>query len=195
MKPFSLILFVLLISQFRLSAQQKDSIQVDSTSASKITPATFPDSIFKFRVNYASPKRAGLYSALLPGLGQSYNKQYWKTGLAYVGVGVIAYFIIDNHNNFQRYQKAYVARLNNANDLSQFPELNIDNLKYLRDNYARFKEYSVIAAVVGYFINIIDAFTAAHLKTFDMSKDISFHIAPNMNMQTSASLKITIPLH
>lgn len=58
-----------------------------------------------------NPKRAGLYSAIFPGLGQLYNGQYWKVPVVYGLLGVAGYFIVSNQSKYQEYRKAYVGRL------------------------------------------------------------------------------------
>jgi hypothetical protein len=160
-------------------SQVNDTIQSTKLPIESKGSNSFPDSIFKFIVKLPSPKRAALYSALLPSLGQIYNKQYWKTGVVYLGVGTITYFLIDNQTNFKSYQKAYIDRLNNPNNQGKYPERSLEDLKYIRDNYARLKEYSVIAAVVGYLVTILDAYTASHLKTFDKTRDMSLKMSPS----------------
>jgi hypothetical protein len=62
---------------------QTDSLQKDTLKLPIHKPAltaVFPDSIFRFHTKNPIPKRAGMYSAALPGLGQIYNRQYWKAG-------------------------------------------------------------------------------------------------------------------
>ena len=79
----------------------------DSTGNAESVPAMkteFPDSILRFRVSRPSPKRAGLYSACIPGLGQLYNKQYWKVGVVYGGAAIIGGFLVSNYNEYNRYE-------------------------------------------------------------------------------------------
>jgi hypothetical protein len=54
-----------------------------------------------------SPRKATIYSAVLPGLGQVYNKKYWKVPLIYIGFGAIGYFINWNNENYQLFRIGY----------------------------------------------------------------------------------------
>lgn len=172
------VCIVVLILSFFTFFQSTAQTKIDSTTKiieiKTLSKAPFPDSIFKFSTKTPSPKRAGLYSALLPGLGQVYNKQYWKVGLVAAGAGIITGFVISNSNNYQKYQKAYIYRIDNNPDTPiLFPEYTSDDLNQLRKGYRKYTEYTVIAATVGYLVNILDAYISGHLKSFDMSKDIS----------------------
>ena len=126
------------------------------------------------------PKKAILYSAILPGLGQIYNRQYWKVPIIYAGMAA-AFIAYDfNNSRYQMYKKAYIARLdNNPSTSDEFVGLYTDaNLKTLQDSYKRFADMTILFTAVGFAIQSLDALTAAHLKNFDVSKDISFRISP-----------------
>lgn len=176
------IIFFLVFGFSKLSTAQIDT-SVTQKSSPKVE-LSFPDSIFNFNTKTPNPKRAGLYSALLPGLGQVYNKQYWKVGLIGAGAGVISYFMATNFSKYRQYQKAYIYRIdNNPNTPILFPEYGTDDLNLLRKGYRRYVEYTAIAATLGYTLTILDAYISAHLKSFDMSKDISLRVAPTFNPQ------------
>ncbi|HPI53305.1 MAG TPA: DUF5683 domain-containing protein [Chitinophagaceae bacterium] len=183
-----ILLWVLFIFPCSLFAQTDDTTETDVPKALPNTP--FPDSIFRFRTAMPIAKRAGLYSALLPGLGQAYNRQYWKIGLVAAATGVVTYFYIDNSKNYQEYQEAYINRLNNPTQADAYPERSLDDLDLLRKTFRKYKEYTVIAGTVCYLVNILDAFTSAHLKAFDMGKDISLQIAPSFNQQGQAGIHL-----
>lgn len=175
----SLIFFTALIlcSQYVIAQDLNDSLE--TKPAEVVTTATIPDSFFHFKTQKPNPKRAGLYSALLPGLGQVYNKQYWKTGVVALGAGVIGYFIISNRRDYLIYQKDYIYRIdNNPQTTTSFPDYQDEDINTLRKGFRKYYEYSILAGSVGYLINILDAFTSAHLKTFDMGKDISIKTTP-----------------
>lgn len=175
------------------AAQTTDSVQkkVDIAPA----PISFPDSIFRFNTKFPSPKRAGLYSALVPGLGQIYNKQYWKAGVAYAGFGVITGFLISNVKQYQYYHKIYIGRIDQ--DPSTTDTITIyttDDINTLRKGYQTYTQYSVIAGTLAYVLNILDAYISAHLKTFDMSKDISFRAMPIINERRQPGIKLAFAL-
>jgi len=178
-------------------AQKRDSsaLAIHHTLHKKMH-SNFPDSIFKFNTRKPIAKRAGMYSAILPGLGQLYNKQYWKTGLVVAGAGVVSYFIYTNYQDYQKYQKAYINRIDNnpANDDTTFKERTTEDLNILRKGFRKYTEYSIIAGGVGYLLNILDAYVAAHLRSFDKSKDIGFHASPFYNSTKQYGVKISFCL-
>ncbi len=126
-----------------------------------------------------NPKKSGLYSALLPGLGQLYNRQYWKLPLVYAGVGAVAYYYVKNYNDYQSYRKAYLGRINNPNPKDQYVGLyGPDELNQRQADSKKYLDLTVLLGVVGYTLQVLDAVTAAHLKNFDVSRDISMRIVP-----------------
>lgn len=127
-----------------------------------------------------NPKRAGLYAALLPGLGQAYNRQYWKIPIVYAGFSVAGYFLVKNSKEYNRYRKAYIGRINNPYPTDEFVKIytDINQLKQLQDDYSRILNLTVLFTTVGYTLQVLDAITSAHLKNFDISRDISLRIKP-----------------
>ncbi len=126
-----------------------------------------------------NPKRAGLYSAILPGLGQFYNRQYWKVPVIYAGLAVAGYYFVDNLNNYQAYRKAYIGRINNPYPTDKYVNIYTqDQLQQLQNDYNKFLNLTVLFTGVGYTLQVIEAITGAHLKNFDISRDISLHVQP-----------------
>lgn len=180
-----------------VSAQSKDTSINKNTATNNLqsTASSFPDSIFRFNAKIQSPKRAGFYSALIPGLGQIYNKQYWKAGIVYAGFGAVTGFMISNVKKYQYYQKIYLGRIDS--DPSTTDTITIyttDDINTLRKGYRKYTEYTAIAGTVAYLINILDAYISAHLKTFDMSKDISLRAMPFINDRRQPGFKIAFAL-
>lgn len=163
---------------------QTDTLNTPKQKLVIVPVKTISDSMFRFNTKKPLPKRAALYSALLPGLGQAYNKQYWKSGIVAAGAGAITYFIVSNRQEYLRYQKDYIYRIdNNPETVTSFPNYTNDDVKLLRTGFRKYYEYSIIAASVGYLLNILDSYTSAHLKSFDMSKDISYRLQPGYSAQ------------
>ena len=187
-----LLMMLTLLFSVPLFAHQKDSTIKKTIIKEKVV---FPDSIFKFNTKISIPKRAGLYSAILPGLGQIYNKQYWKTGLVAVAAGTVTYFIIDNRKNYQKYQEAYISRIdNNPATTDTYYQYSINDIDILRRGFRKYYEYSIISGTVCYLVNILDAFTSSHLKTFDMSKNISMRATPFYNLQKQMGVNMVVSL-
>ncbi len=161
----------------------KDSI---FNTINKLTTNNSLDTInsyYKFFTKNPIPKRAGMFSALLPGLGQIYNKQYWKLPIVYGGLAFGTYFIIQGRQTYNSYQQAIINRLdNNPNTNDSYPYYSINNLKSLSQNVRTIVDkYSVYVSVF-YGVTVLDALVSAHLRTFDISKNLSFK--PTLIQQT-----------
>lgn len=137
------------------------------------------------------PRKATIYSAVLPGLGQVYNRKWWKVPFIYGGFGAIGYFINQNHQNYKTYVQAYLDMgdgdpLTNSyqalyeepvNELT--PPSNWQTTYKTRITYySRQRDLFIIGAVAFYLINILDANVNAHFIDFDISEDLSFKFEP-----------------
>lgn len=155
------------------------AVNVDSTNRGNHPLLNqMKDTVVKKTPFQPNPKKAGLYSAILPGLGQLYNRQYWKVPVIYAGAAVAGYFIADNLKNYHAYRKAYIGRLNNPYPNDPYPNYTTANLQQLQSDYERFLDLSVLISGVGYALQVMDAIVAAHLKNFDISPDISMRMQP-----------------
>lgn len=166
---------------------------LEHTSSRGFQHPGFPDSIFKFNTPYPVPKRAALYSAIFPGIGQVYNKQYWKLGVVGAGLGIATYFIVSNNKKYKTYQTAYLYRIdNNPETIDDYVQVySANDLYELQKTYRSYLEYSVIFTTVGYALNILDAFVSANLKSFDVTSDISFRPGLRFeNQQIGLALKL-----
>ncbi|MFZ5555014.1 MAG: DUF5683 domain-containing protein [Bacteroidota bacterium] len=137
--------------------------------------------------NFHSPKKAALFSTVLPGLGQGYNKKYWKIPVVYAALGVSTYFVIDNSKNYHRYRNEYLFRLDNPGMTSD-TELEVyddGQLRTIIDQYQRWRDISWITLGAFYVLNIVDATVDAYLWRFDVSDNLSFHLRPALTGTTS----------
>tara|TARA_B100000378_G_C18018260_1_gene403263 strand:+ start:436 stop:951 length:516 start_codon:yes stop_codon:yes gene_type:complete len=126
-----------------------------------------------------SPRKAAILSSTLPGLGQIYNKKYWKIPIIYAGLLTSAYYINDNNVQYKLYKDAYLKRLDNNPDNDDFVgEYSSGDLLILKDFYRRNREVSILCFVGTYIINVLDASVDAHLFDYDISEDISLHMTP-----------------
>ena len=122
-----------------------------------------------------SPKKASIYSAVIPGAGQIYTKKYWKVPIIYGGFVASAYFINDNNNQYKEYRDAALLSYETGEDQLGYT---YSELIILKDHYKRNREISYFSFVGVYILNIIDASVNAHLFHFDVSDDISLNIRP-----------------
>lgn len=175
--PHSSRIYIILLLAICILAMPKYGMAQstkDSTTALQENPNPKKE---KFQ---PKPKKSGLYSAVLPGMGQIYNRQYWKAPVIYTGMAVAGYFLAFNIDKYNTYRKAYIGRISNDPTIHDSFEgiYDTQSLKQLQDGYKRYVDISVLVTALGYIIQVMDAVTFAHLKNFDVSKDISMQVQP-----------------
>ena len=141
-----------------------------------------------------NPKRAAIYSAILPGFGQAYTKQYWKIPIIYGGLIASAYYTKENHNQYSLYKQTYLNRINNQGT-DEFTNIYSDNeLLTLTQHYRRNREISALLFTLTYILNIIDASVSAHLFDYNIHEDISLSIRPAYIANNTSGLSLSIKL-
>ena len=128
-----------------------------------------------------SPRKATIYSAVLPGAGQAYNKKYWKIPIIYAGFGALTYFVVTNNSEYKTYEEGYKFRLDgDVTTTDDFVGIYTDeDLVTLKNFYRRNRDLSVIGMSLLYVLNIIDASVDAHLFYFDVSDQLSMNVTPS----------------
>lgn len=129
--------------------------------------------------NPLAPSKAAFYSAVLPGLGQVYNKKYWKVPIIYAGMATGVYFYIENNKDYNRFRDAYKRRLAGFDD-DEFQGITTDRLIDAQKSAQKNKDVSIIVAILFYLVNVVDANVDAHLKQFNVNDDLS--LQPNINL-------------
>lgn len=157
--------------------------QNDSISVTPETKLVVKDSI-KEEYNPLAPQKAAFYSAVVPGLGQAYNKKYWKIPFIYAGMGAGVYFYLRNDNDYDRFRDAYKRRLAGFTDdefygAGDTPAISNDRLIDAQKTAQRNKDVSIIVSLAFYLINIVDANVDAHLRQYDVNDDLS--VTPNLD--------------
>ena len=131
-----------------------------------------------------NPKRAALMSAVAPGLGQVYNQRYWKLPIVYAGLGATGFLIFQNRSQYLALKRAYVQDINVSDgDVSEYYDQNY-SLADLQSEAERFQtnmEYSAVAFLAVYLMQIVDAAVDAHLYYFDVSEDLSLQWTPTIH--------------
>jgi len=125
------------------------------------------------------PAKSWKYSAILPGLGQAYNRSYWKIPIIYAGLGAVVFVYNFNHTNYHKWRDAYIAKVD-PNIPDEYPEASEHQIKNLMNSYRRDREYTILAGFVLYVFNILEAYVHAHLLNFDVGEDLSLKIEPNI---------------
>lgn len=166
-----ILLFLVAFISFSINAQ-KDSTKVNDLKIK---------GDIKINSNYfdpLSPSKAAFYSAVLPGLGQIYNKKYWKAPIVWGAMGTSIYFYLDNNKEYNRYRTAF--KLREAGLKDEFTKDNGDLLisrnglisaqKTLKSN----RDLSLLTTVVFYILQIVEASVNAHLLQFNTNNNLSF---------------------
>ncbi len=131
------------------------------------------DTVKVNKINPLAPAKAAFYSAILPGLGQAYNKKYWKIPLVYAALGTAIYAYNFNDIKYNELRDAYKRRLEGYSD-DQFAYLtDKERLVSAQKFYARNRDLSTFFIIGIYVINIIDANVDAHLAQFNVNNNLS----------------------
>ncbi len=123
-----------------------------------------------------SPRKAAMLSAVLPGMGQVYNRKYWKLPLVYGGLGGFAYGAIWNAREHKYYFDLY--KLMTENGYQEWEGRTLREVEWYKDTHLRYKNLMIILTVGFYVIQIVDASVDAHLIDFDISEDLSLKVDP-----------------
>lgn len=157
-----------------LAPQKKDSA----------TAVTKKDPVVKKKHN---PRLATRRSAIIPGWGQAYNREYWKIPLVYGALAVPASLFAYNNKWYQRTRDAYNILVNEGDTARIYPDLkNIGaaNLQSFRNQFRKDRDYSALFFLLVWGINVVDATVFGHLKEFNVSDDLSLRIQPDFNIHT-----------
>ena len=175
------IALALLLATFSAAAQKVVNVEKLAQADTVVTDKV---------IDPLRPAKAAFYSAIVPGLGQVYNKRYWKVPLVYGAIGTSLYFYSDQNTMYKKFRDAYKRRLAGYND-DEYAEFDNQRLITAQRGYKKNREYSLLFAVGFYVLNIVDANIDAHLKQFNVSDDLT--LEPDLIQQDMYS-KPTIGL-
>ena len=168
MYKYILVTFLLFFT-YNTFAQQDGKLGVEGVEMAK-----------KDTTNH-SPKLAGYMSMALPGLGQAYNKKYWKIPIIYAGFTGLVYLVIDNHKSYTEFRDAYIARIEDTpGNEDILPQYTTENIRVLKNIYWKDRDFYIIMTITLYAIQALDAVVDAHFFYYDMSNDLSFRIRPSI---------------
>lgn len=165
-----IVLFLFILGNTSVFSQTKTEaplIAKDTLKSNDIDPLT--------------PAKAAFYSAILPGLGQAYNKKYWKIPIVYGAIGVSMYYYLDSSKKYHQYRDAYKRRLEGYTDdefYDDFPDN--ERLISAQKFYQRNKDFSALFVVGFYVLNIIDANVDAALIQYNVNENLS--VRPDIYM-------------
>jgi len=194
--------FILIYWAHPLAGQVPDSLMLPPPMAfDTLPPVTAPIAISpadtvpvkskkkrflrRFFEDYPNPNKA-LYAALvIPGGGQIYNKRWWKVPIAAAGYVAMIVAIDSNTKYYKRFQIAYLAELNGLPHEFDNTRLDAGDLKRIRDGYDKNKQLSYIGLFGVHLLVTVEAFVDSHLRSFDVSDDLSFKIKPALGTLAS----------
>lgn len=162
-----ILIFALLVA-FGFSSNAQENQSKAKVQENKATPTH-------------SPKKAAIMSGILPGLGQAYNKKYWKIPLVYAALGTTAYIFWDNNTNYITFRDVYKKRIDDdpLND-TEFDYYSTEDIRQIKNIYWKNRDLTAMIFVGVWLLNVLDATVDAHLYSFDISDDLSLNIQPSL---------------
>lgn len=149
---------------------------------------------------YQTPRQAAIRSAALPGLGQIYNRKYWKLPLVYGAIGTTTGVLVFNINTYKKLRTAFqlISDDDPSNDSQidpRFQTLSPGAIRSFRNSFRQNVDYSVVFLLLFWGLNVMDATVDAHLKTFDVSDDLSLHIRGGYSpLANTHGISLVLPL-
>lgn len=195
----AVILIMVLLLGGRMAYAQKEEVATIPSDSMQV--AVMQNNLNKITWNTdpLSPAKAAFYSAVIPGLGQIYNKSYWKVPLVYAAIGTPIYFYIRNSKEYDRYLTAYKRRQQGYTDDEFYgnsstgqPLLSTDGLRRGIQFYRRNKELSILIGIGMYALNVIEANVDAHLKQFNVDERLSLEPYIHTDYLTQPQFGLTL---
>ncbi len=162
-----------------------------ATSAIQKDSAVHKDSVVVVKKKKHNPHKATIRSALIPGWGQAYNREYWKIPLVYGALAIPTATFIYNNTWYKKTKKAYeivatkqTSRYNEIDPKLMYSDGTprpAEDLQFFRNQFRRDRDYSVLWFLILWGVNVVDATVFGHLKDFDVSDDLSLHVSPALN--------------
>lgn len=175
------IVLASLIIGFSMTAYGQDSLRSELDS-----DTVFLKSDTATIASYASrydPRKALLFAAILPGLGQVYNKKYWKLPLVYGGFAGFGYGVNFYQSGYKEFKGALFDLLESGESTIKVrnQDWNEQSLRTVVNRYRRERDFFIILSAGMYLLQMIDAHVDAHLKEFDLNPNLQVKIQPTMN--------------
>lgn len=194
-KRLNILSLCLFSAIFSFSQKEKDSTSIVLDQS----PLMANTILTKKEIDPLRPSKAAFYSAVLPGLGQAYNKKYWKIPIVWGAIGTGVYFYVRNDKQFDRYRDAYKSRLAGFKNDEFYgpnedsPFISDDGLIRAQQQFRRNKEVSLLVTLGLYALNIIDANVDAHLLQFNVDQNLSLSPHYQYNeMENTSDLGLTL---
>lgn len=160
---------------FPLKAQEQESQSATESNFRVVQADTIP--IDSFLIDH-SPLKAAMYSAVFPGMGQIYNRKYWKLPIVYGGLGGLGYAAVWNSRQYEYFLDIYKIMM--ENDYEEYEGRTLKEVEFYKNSHLRYKNLMIILTIGFYAIQVVDASVDAHLIDYDISDDLSLTVDPVM---------------
>jgi hypothetical protein len=170
----SILLIVIAFLSLSLSAQ-KDSI----TDVKKVQDLKISGNIKTTQGVYdpLAPSKAAFYSAIFPGLGQIYNKKYWKAPIVWGALAIPVYYYQINNRDYSRFRNAYRLRQNGLTDeftINGVETVSTETLETAQEQLRENRDFSILSGIIIYILQIVEASVNAHLMQFNTDDNLTF---------------------
>ena len=122
--------------------------------------------------------KAAMYSAVFPGMGQIYNRKYWKVPIVYAGMGALIYSAIWNGRQYRFYFDKYKFMTESDPPYNEWEGQSLREVEWYKNAHLRYRNLFIIISVGFYALQIVDANVDAHLIDYDISQDLSLKVDP-----------------
>ncbi len=187
-------LLVIIIFSLQLSAQEIEEEVSDTLSISRGQDLAIGDTLTvstESTVRLHSPKRAAIYSAILPGLGQLYNRKWWKLPIVYGGFAFFGITAQQNQVLYKDFKAAYEHKVldDGTDPVNEYEAgLTPEQLLYGKRSYRRDRDYMIILSSLWYVLNIVDASVDANLFYWEVDDDLSLRLEPDFKYYSYSPL-------
>ncbi|WP_397447217.1 DUF5683 domain-containing protein [Polaribacter sp. R77954] len=169
-KHICFLLFVFFITTL---FSQKDSTAVKVKDLKIDGKLNIPQGIY----DPLKPSKAAFYSAIFPGLGQIYNKKYWKAPIVWGALAIPTYYYQINNSDYKRYRTAYRLRKTGLQDEFTLDDgselLSTTTLETAQEQLSENRDFSLLSGIILYILQIVEASVNAHLLQFNTDDNLS----------------------
>ena len=164
------LLFIFVLSNTTFAQEETTVVKTKDTISVEIDPL--------------APSKAAFFSAILPGLGQAYNKKYWKIPIVYGALGISMYNYLDQSKKYNGFREEYKKRIDGTSLLENdtfYGDFSDDSLLRAQRFHQRNRDMSLLFTSIIYILNIVEANVDAHLMEFNVNDNLSFKPDLRMN--------------
>lgn len=191
--PFLFLFFLFLLQVVAAQETETEATPADSLGADLRQKGITIEEVRKMEnINPLAPSKAAFYSAVFPGLGQIYNRRYWKVPIVWAAIGTGVYAYIYNDTEYDRFRAAFKRRragfiddefydINNSGIVPGEPDLSDEALQDAQERFQRDRDLALVVTIALYALNIVDANVDAHLKQFNVDENLGLDIRPYLD--------------